>query len=92
VSTPRRYESHITRDFWACYRRLSSDVKDRARETYKRWQANSNAPGLDFKTMGHDSSVCEIRVGDHYRAAGIIEGNAVYWFWIGTKNEFRKKF
>jgi hypothetical protein len=32
----------------------------------------------------------EVRVGDHYRAVGLKQGNDVVWFWIGTHEEYNK--
>lgn len=49
----------------------------------------NNAAGK-FKTLTGNSEVCTIRVGRDYRAAGLISGNAVSWFWIGTKPEAAK--
>lgn len=92
MSQPRKYDSYLTDEFFTYYRRLSGPVRERARETYERWKKNHEASGLDFKTLATDKSVCQVRIGDHYRATGLLVGNAVHWFWIGTKNDFKKKF
>jgi hypothetical protein len=29
-----------------------------------------------------------VRIGDHYRALGLREGEVLAWFWIGTHEEY----
>jgi hypothetical protein len=33
-----------------------------------------------------------VRIGDHYRAIGIREGDIVAWFWIGTHEDCNRSF
>jgi hypothetical protein len=49
------------------------------------WRETSNLPGLRFKRIGDDVSV---RIGRDYRALGILEGDTVYWHWIGKHDEY----
>jgi len=36
------------------------------------------------------NGVCVVRVGNHYRAIGLSEGNVIAWFWIGTHEEYNR--
>lgn len=71
-----------------CYRGLTAEIRVRAVDTYKKWMANNSAG--KFKTLSGNSEVCTIRVGRDHRAAGIISGNTVTWFFIGTKEQAAK--
>jgi hypothetical protein len=31
-----------------------------------------------------------VRVGDHYRALGRVEGDTITWVWIGTHEEYNR--
>jgi len=77
--------SHITRSFRDIFRTLPSEVRERARRAYRLWRENPDLPGLRFKRVGADVS---IRIGRDYRALGLIEGDAVYWYWIGRHDEY----
>lgn len=77
--------SRTTKTFRETFRALSPDVKRRAKNAYKLWRANPDLPGLRFKRVGEDVS---IRVGRDYRALGILEGDTVFWYWIGNHDEY----
>jgi len=77
--------SHTTRSFREAFRALPPDVKRRARTVYKLWLENPNLPGLHFKHVGDEVS---IRVGRNYRALGILQGDTVYWYWIGKHDKY----
>ncbi len=72
--------SHTTRSFREAFKALPPDVQQRAREAYKLWRENPNLPGLRFKRVDNQVSV---RIGRNYRALGILQGDTVYWYWIG---------
>ena len=78
-------KSHTTRGFREAFRALPPDVRQRARRAYRLWRANPDLPGLRFKRVGADVS---IRVGRGYRALGLIEGDTIYWYWIGKHDDY----
>jgi hypothetical protein len=77
--------SHTTRSFRKAFRALPPDVRRRARAAYKLWRENPNLPGLRFKRVGDQVSV---RVGRNYRALGILQGDTVFWYWIGKHDVY----
>ena len=77
--------SRTTRSFRAAFRSLPPDVRRRARRAYRLWRETPNLPGLRFKRIGDKVSV---RIGRDYRALGILEGDTVYWHWIGKHDEY----
>lgn len=77
--------SHTTRSFRAAFNSLPSDIQARAQEAYRLWRENPHLPGLRFKRIGDEVSV---RIGRQYRALGILQGDTVYWYWIGKHDEY----
>jgi hypothetical protein len=76
--------------FWAEYQQLSKQVKERARKTYRLWADNPFHPSLHFKCIDSKESIWSVRVTRSYRAIGVLEGDTVTWFWIGSHDEYEK--
>lgn len=36
------------------------------------------------------SALTVVRIGEHYRALGLREGDIIAWFWIGTHEEYNR--
>lgn len=81
-------KSITTSQFWKLYNELPEDVKSRADSAYELWQINPHAHGLYFKRVGKKRPVYSVRIGSGYRALGVLQGDAVIWFWIGTHDEY----
>ena len=79
--------SHITRSFRDAFRTLPPEVRERSRRAYRLWRENPYLPGLRFKRVGADVS---IRIGRDYRALGLLEGENVYWYWIGSHDDYER--
>ena len=80
-------KSSTTTEFWKCYSRLPRDVKRLARKTYQLWALDPHHSSLHFRKIGR---VWSARVGLHYRALGLMKGDMVEWFWIGSHHEYDK--
>jgi hypothetical protein len=81
--------THATSDFWTCYSRLPLNIQATAKAAYGLWSANPHHPSLQFKRVasGHED-VWSVRIGIHWRALGVREGNAMIWFWIGSHADY----
>jgi hypothetical protein len=82
--------SHGTPEFWRLYRTLPADVRSLARKNYRLWSANAFHPSLHFKLIGKPN--WSVRVGDHYRAVGKFARSEFLWEWIGTHEDYNKRF
>lgn len=71
--------------FWEAYQRLPAQVRRLADRNFKRLKADPAHPSLHFKQAGRYWSV---RVGLHFRALGIRDGDDVVWFWIGSHADY----
>ena len=82
--------SRGTPEFWQLYRALPAEAKKLARKNYGLWSGNAFHPSLHFKSIGKPN--WSVRVGGHYRAVGKFAGSAFVWEWIGTHEEYNKRF
>ena len=78
-------KSFTTPDFWTSYAALPPEIKSRARISYRLWKKDRRHPSLRFKKVGH---VWSVRIGSGYRALAVLEGDAIYWSWIGDHDEY----
>jgi mRNA-degrading endonuclease RelE of RelBE toxin-antitoxin system len=76
--------------FWAEYRKLSEPIRERARKNYRLWADNLFHPSLHFKCIDSNEGIWSVRVTRSYRAAGILEGDTVTWFWIGSHDDYEQ--
>jgi hypothetical protein len=74
-----------SRRFWECYRALPPEVQRLADANYALLKSDERHPSLQFKVSGRFRSV---RVGLHYRALAVEQGQECVWFWIGHHAEY----
>ena len=72
-------------DFWACYRRLPTEVQRLADKSFELLKADPYHPSIHFKKADRFWSA---RVGLHHRALAIQIPDGVLWFWVGTHAEY----
>ena len=80
-------KSSTTSDFWTAYHVLPPGVRTQARKAYRLWQENPRHPSLRFEKKG-DYWAARVSIG--YRALGRIQDGVMYWFWIGTHDEYER--
>ena len=66
--------------FWKFYGELPGQIQKLADQNYELLKNDPLHPSLRFKKVGRFWSA---RVGIHYRAAAVQEGEDFVWFWIG---------
>jgi hypothetical protein len=82
--------SQTVPQFWELFSQLPQNVRRRASRVYRLWRQNPDAPGLHFKRVGQTRPVYSIRIGDYYRALGLLQGDTITWFWIGGHDEYER--
>jgi hypothetical protein len=80
--------SRTTRRFRELLSALPASVRRQAREAYRQFQANPSHPGLRFKQVHTPPPTYSARVGIGYRAVGVLDGDTVIWFWIGSHADY----
>lgn len=80
--------SHTTDKFRKALADLPADIRKQARESYRLFMENPRHPGLHFKTIHPTRPIYSARIGIHYRAVGILDGDDIIWYWIGHHSEY----
>ena len=70
------------------FAKLPRSIQERARAAYRRFQADSSHPGLQFKQLHASSQLWSVRVTESYRAVGARDGDNIVWFFTGTHGEY----
>ena len=81
-------KSLTTADFREMFADPPPQVQRQARAANRRFQQNPQHPGLHFKQVHATEPIYSARVGLHYRAVGIVDGEDIAWFWIGSHADY----
>jgi hypothetical protein len=81
-------KSRATQRFWAAYRELPAEIRGLARKAYQLFRENPGHPSLHFKKVHDREPIYSARVTLGYRAVGLLEHDAITWFWIGTHADY----
>ncbi|WP_439344181.1 type II toxin-antitoxin system RelE family toxin [Vacuolonema iberomarrocanum] len=84
-------KSAVLPSFWAEYRKLNNEIRQRARKTYRLWEEKPFHPSLRFKCINSDEGIWSVRIMRSYRALGVLEGDMT-WFWIGSHDDYERFF
>jgi hypothetical protein len=80
----------VTEDFLKCFSQLPEAVRDLARKNYRLWRDNPAHPSLRFKKIHAHEDLYSVRIGQGWRALGLLEGDTITWFWIGSHADYDK--
>lgn len=80
--------SKLGEDFLEAYRLLPKTVQKQARQAYRRFKQNPYHPGLRFKLVDPAQKIYSVRIGLYYRALGVLDGDLIVWFWIGSHSGY----
>lgn len=78
--------------FWESYKKLDEPVKRSARKAFQLWSENPFHPSLRFKCINSEEDIWSVRITIDYRALGLLDGDTVTWFWIGSHKEYERYF
>lgn len=85
-------KSSTTKSFRKCLKDLPTSVQEQAKKAYTLWQENPYYPSLHFKLVSQRQPIYSARVSLNYRALGLLESDHIYWYWIGTHDEYDALF
>jgi hypothetical protein len=85
-------KSNVLPSFWAEYQNLSYQIKQSTKKAYRLWAENPFYPSLHFKCINSEEGIWSVRVTKGYRAVGVLEGDTVTWFWIGSHDNYENFF
>ena len=81
-------KSVTTERFRTSLGELPAAIRRQAREAYLIFQNNPRHPSLRFKRIHPTLPIYAVRIGVHYRAVGVHEGDTLIWFWIGSHADY----
>jgi len=82
--------SRTTRRFRKAFGKLPEQIQAQARGAYRLFSGNPQHPSLRFKRVHPTDPIYSIRITRSYRALGILVGEEVVWFWIGSHDEYER--
>ena len=82
--------SRTTAGFRKAFEKLPQQVRQQAREAYKRFSQNAYHPSLRFKRVHSTRPIYSVRISRDYRAVGTQEGDTIIWFWVGSHEDYSK--
>ena len=81
-------KSSITQTFRKRLDELPTSVQEQAAKVYALWQKDPYHPSLQFKRVSQKQPIYSARVSLNYRVLGLLESDHIYWYWIGTHDEY----
>jgi hypothetical protein len=69
---------------------LPKPIQVKARAAYALWSDNPDHPSLRFKKVHPKLPIYSVRIDIDWRAVGILEGDTVVWFWIGSHPDYER--
>ena len=82
--------SRPTESFIALFAALPDAVKAQARKAYRLWRQNPRHPSLHFKRIHDREPLYSVRISLGWRVVGLLEGDTMFWYWIGSHADYDK--
>lgn len=82
--------SRTTKRFREALGQLPDQVRRHADQAYKLFSQNPNHPSLRFKKVHATEPIYSARISLDYRAVGVLHGDEMIWFWIGSHGDYDK--
>lgn len=79
-----------TKEFHKLFARLPRNIQEQANHAYRLFKENPYYPSLHFECIDAKESYYSVRIGLHYRAVGMREGDTIYWFFIGSHEDYNR--
>ncbi len=80
--------SRASARFRRLYSALPKSARDQADKAYRLWLADPSHPGLQFKRIHRTRQIYSVRISRGWRALGVVQGDEIIWFWIGTHDDY----
>jgi hypothetical protein len=84
--------SRGTEDFWKLYHDLPPQIRNAAQKAFQKFLDNPAHPSLQLERLKFDNRAWSVRVTRNYRAVARRYDDDWLWFWIGSHEEFDRRF
>ena len=78
-------------DFWKWFHNLPPDIQRKTCRAYRLWRTNPFAKSLRFKRVSEQEPIYLVRIGSGHRALGLLEGDTIYWYFIGNHDDYERE-
>lgn len=82
--------SRVNERFRKAFDALPEAIQRQARAAYARWHSNPSHPSLQYKKIHRTQPIYSVRVALGWRAIGVVQGDDMIWFWIGSHADYDK--
>jgi len=82
--------SHTTKRFRRAFDNLPPEIQRRAERAYELFEQDPRHPSLRFKKIHAVESIYSVRITRDYRALGLRKENDMFWFWIGSHDDYER--
>jgi hypothetical protein len=80
--------SKRTKQFNKLLAQLPVSIQEQASAAYRLFKQNPNHPSLHFKRISTQRPIYSARVNYSYRAVGLLKGDTITWYWIGSHEDY----
>lgn len=84
-------KSRTLPSFWQQFSELSPGIQRRAYRAYRLWRIDPFAHGLYFKRVSRREPIYSVRIDLNYRALGLLDGDTIHWYFIGSHEEYKRE-
>jgi hypothetical protein len=84
--------SRGTEDFWKLYYGLPPHIRNAAQKAFQKFSDNQSHPSLQLERLKFDNRAWSVRVTRNFRAVARRYDDDWLWFWIGSHEEFDRRF
>lgn len=84
-------KSRTVPNFWKLFHGLPPFIQQKAYKVYRQWRANPSTRGLRFKRISDEEPIYSVRIGLGYRALDLLEGDTIYWYFIGNHDQYEQE-
>jgi hypothetical protein len=81
------FQSHALAEFWTCYNALPLEVRKQADKQFDLFERNPSHGSLHFKAA---RQYWPVRVSRGYRALARRRDDHLFWFWIGSHDDYEE--
>ena len=80
--------SRLSPEFREALGKLDPVTRRKARQAYQLFKNNPRHGSLNFKRLRGTGNHYSARIDDNYRVLGVVQGNAIIWYWVGPHDEY----
>jgi hypothetical protein len=70
---------------------LPESIQNLAYKAYILWQKDPHHKSLRFKQISAKNQIYSVRISRNYRALGELQSDCMYWYWIGSHEQYDKQ-